>query len=312
MIEPQSAPPLVLVASEGEWLGRSLENVLESTGYAVLRVESGRRALELARRTNPDAIILDDSLADIPGVDVCRALRDDPLFDRATPIFISAAAQHASRVRAAAYAAGAWEYCTQPLDVETLLYKLGTFVAAKNHIETARSRALVDRLTGLYSQYGIEQWIEQLGARAVRKNEPIACVIVTRDMATNVASLLTDEQLSSALADFTDVCRSHSRKSDIVGYLGDSRVAILAPDTDVLGVERLIERLQDAMGQIPSRTRANGRLSSALLAGYCAVSNFATANVAPGELVRRAERALEAAGHNRTTSSVNFDHTLTS
>src|SRR5437867_12041091 len=118
MTESQSHAPLVLIASGGEWVGRSLENVLESNGYTVLRVESGRRALELARRTNPDAILLDDSLADIDAVDVCHALRDDPLFNRATPIFITAAAQHASRVRSAAYASGAWEYCTHPLDVD--------------------------------------------------------------------------------------------------------------------------------------------------------------------------------------------------
>src|SRR5438876_9306555 len=103
MNETYTQPRLVLIASEGEWLGRSLENVLESNGYSVLRVESGRRALELSRRTKPDAILLDDSLPDISGVDVCRALRDDPLFSHATPIFLMAAVQHASRVRTAAY-----------------------------------------------------------------------------------------------------------------------------------------------------------------------------------------------------------------
>src|SRR6202000_1387154 len=108
MMDPQTPRALVLFPSQGEWVGLSLENVLESNGYSVLRIESGRRALELARRTNPDALLLDDSLPDIGAVDVCRALKDDPLFNRATPIFIAASAQHASRVRAAAYAAGAW------------------------------------------------------------------------------------------------------------------------------------------------------------------------------------------------------------
>src|SRR6478736_325845 len=118
MTESQSQAALVLIASGGEWVGRSLENVLESNGYTVLRVESGRRALELARRTNPDAILLDDSLADIGAVEVCKALRDDPLFNRATPIFITAAAAQATRAKTAAYAAGVWDYCTLPVDVE--------------------------------------------------------------------------------------------------------------------------------------------------------------------------------------------------
>src|SRR5712691_8161133 len=100
---------LVLIASDGEWEGRSLESVFELNGYSVIRVERGRRALELARRTPLDALFLDAGLADMGGVEVCRALRDDPLFDHATPIVITSSVPGAHRVATAAFAAGAWE-----------------------------------------------------------------------------------------------------------------------------------------------------------------------------------------------------------
>lgn len=312
MTESLSQAPLVLIASGGEWVGRSLENVLESNAYTVLRVESGRRALELARRTSPDALLLDDSLPDIGAVDVCRALRDDPLFNHATPIFITAPAQHASRIRAAAYAAGAWDYCTLPVDVETLLAKLGTYVRARHEIDTVRSKALFDRLTGLYTEYGLQHWVEQLGARALRKREAIACVVVAPDT-SSADGLVTPEQSSEALAEITDVCRAQARRSDILGYLGDSRVAILAPDTDVAGVQRLIDRLQQALGQGSTKNRAAGHRTSTLRAGYCAVSNLAAANLAPSELVRRAETALATAWRGGLGSpAVNFDEMLPS
>lgn len=312
MTESQSPAPLVVVASGGEWVGRSLENVLESNGYTVVRVESGRRALELARRTNPDALLLDDSLPDIGAVDVCRALRDDPLFNRATPIFITAAAQQASRVRAAAYAAGVWDYCTLPVDVETLLAKLGTFVRARHEIDTVRSKSLFDRLTGLYTEYGLQHWVEQLGARALRKREPIACVVVAPDVGVQDGMVLTTEQSNDALAEVTDVCRAQARRSDILGYLGDSRVAILAPDTDVAGVQRLIDRLQHAIGQGGAKMRV-GQRSQTLRAGYCAVSNLAAANLTPSEIVRRAETALAYAPRGGFDSSaINFDEVLLS
>jgi PleD family two-component response regulator len=312
MTESQSQAPLALVASGGEWVGRSLENVLESNGYAVVRVESGRRALELSRRTNPDALLLDDSLPDIAAVDVCRALRDDPLFNRATPIVITAAAQHASRVRAAAYAAGAWDYCTLPVDVETLLAKLGTFVRARHEIDALKSKSLFDRLTGLYTEYGLQHWAEQLGARALRKREPIACVVVAPEMSGNDGVSLTPEQSSDALAEITDVCRAQARRSDILGYLGDSRVAILAPDTDVAGVQRLIDRIQHAIEHGGSRAKPGTRTQT-LRAGYCAVSNLAAANLTPSEIVRRAETALAYAPRGGFDSAaINFDEVLPS
>lgn len=311
MTESQSQAALVLIASGGEWVGRSLENVLETNGYTVLRVESGRRALEIARRTNPDAVLLDDSLPDIGAVDVCRALRDDPLFNHSTPIIITAAAQHASRVRTAAYAAGAWDYCTLPVDVETLLAKLGTFVRARHEIETVRSKALFDRLTGLYTEYGLQHWVEQLGARALRKREPIACVVVSPDVDEAVAAQQTPEASTEALAEITDICRAQARRSDILGYLGGSRVAILAPDTDVAGVQRLIGRLQHAVGG--GTKRRNGGRAPALRAGYYAVSNLAAANIIPSELVRRAETALASAPRGGYDSvAINFDEVLPS
>jgi PleD family two-component response regulator len=312
MTESQSQAALVLIASGGEWVGRSLENVLESNGYTVLRVESGRRALEIARRTSPDAVLLDDSLPDIGAVDVCRALRDDPLFNHSTPIVITAAAHHASRVRSAAYAAGAWDYCTLPVDVETLLAKLGTFVRARHEIETVRSKALFDRLTGLYTEYGLQHWVEQLGARALRKREAIACVVVAPEVGEQAGVSPSPEQSTDALAEVTDVCRAQSRRSDILGYLGGARVAILAPDTDLAGVQRLIDRLQHAMGEGTGKVRHGQRVQS-LRAGYCAVSNLAAANIIPSELVRRAESALARVPRGSSDSiAMNFDEVLPS
>src|SRR5437773_2633512 len=176
MVESEKRRPLVIVASEGEWAGRSLESVLELNGYSVLRCSGGRRALELARRTSPDAVILDESLSEMGGIEVARALRDDPLFDHATPIVITADAPVASGARTAAYAAGAWECSSQPLDVETLILKLATFMRAKHEADDAHAMALVDRLTGLYSFHGLQQWAQQLGARATRNHEAFACV----------------------------------------------------------------------------------------------------------------------------------------
>jgi PleD family two-component response regulator len=245
-------------------------------------------------------------------MDVCRALRDDPLFNHSTPIIITASAQHASRMRAAAYAGGAWDYCTLPVDVETLLAKLGTFVRARHEIETVRSKALFDRLTGLYTEYGLQHWVEQLGARALRNREAIACVVVAPDTDGEMGLAPTNEQSTEALAEITDLCRAEARRSDILGYLGGSRVAILAPDTDVSGVRRLIDRLQQAIDVRASRMR-NGRRSRSLRIGYCAVSNLATANIIPSELVRRAETAFASAPSGRFDSvAVNFDEVLPS
>jgi GGDEF domain-containing protein len=196
-----------------------------------------------------------------------------------------------------------------PVDVETLVAKLSTFVRARREIDALRSRALFDRLTGLYTEQGLQQWVEQLGARALRKHEPIACVVVAPAPAAPGGPAANTVQWYESLAEITDICRSESRRSDILGYLGDSRVAILAPDTDQAGVRRLIDRLTEAADRAALSSKA-GRRSSSIRAGYCAVNNLAAANLAPSDLVRRAETALEYAPMGR--SVVSFDDVLTS
>src|SRR5215471_18119599 len=48
---------------------------LESNHYQVVEAANGRQAIDLARQTQPDLIILDLMLPKVDGLDVCRVLR---------------------------------------------------------------------------------------------------------------------------------------------------------------------------------------------------------------------------------------------
>lgn len=286
MIALQQRVPCILIASHGEWVGRSVESVLELNGYVVLRVESGRRALELARATRPDGLILDSSLPDLGGIEICRMLHDDPLFDQSTPIFITAPAPVSNRVRTMAYEAGGWDFCSQPLDIESLLLKMGTYLRARRLSAGQRSSPL-DASTGVYGTYGLHHWVEHLGARAARKHEPFACVAVTvtdRDILGQPLHASDDE-----VAMVAEMCIAASRKSDVVAYVGENQFAILAPDTDGAGARGLAGRLRRAAEQPGTDAFRPHHL---LHAGICAVTDFGTAGCSAIDVVRRAQAAL--------------------
>ena len=46
MPELDSTPPLVLIASDQEWSGRSLETIIGPRGYAVVRAHTGQQVLQ--------------------------------------------------------------------------------------------------------------------------------------------------------------------------------------------------------------------------------------------------------------------------
>lgn len=289
MVELRNRQPLVLIASHGEWVGRSVESVLELNDYAVLRVDGGRRALDLARHVSPDALILDTALSEIDGITVCRALTDDPLFDHSTPIFITSPAPASNRVRTEALEAGAWDFLTQPLDIEGVLLKMATFLRARRRLVDAESTSLIDPQTGLYSVRGLRHWAAQLGARASRNHEALACVVVTSNAPADATT--AGKPVSAALSYMADLCRAKSRKSDVVGYVGESRFAILAPDTDETGARQFVSRLQRALER--TGVGAPADTPTPLHAGFYAAADFSASGIEAVDVVGRAEAALD-------------------
>ena len=292
-----------LIGFTDEWMRRSMETVFQEKGYQVTRTGSGKEALRLARRGGFEVIMLDERLEQLSGLDVCIALRDDPLFDHATPIVIVSSAHSSLPSRTAAYAAGAWEYCHQPVDVDGLFLKLTTFLRARRELAEHQAKSLMDPASGLYTEFGLQQLAEQLEARAVRNHEAIACLaFASEPAARSGASSDTD---STAFSDLANAVRGQARRSDVIAKKGDSQLAVLAPDTDAAGARLLVARLQRELDLSRRRGRGSG---VRLRAGFCAVSDLAAANIDVHELVERAGSALaHLANEGSTDSVVSFD-----
>jgi DNA-binding response OmpR family regulator len=279
-----------LLGCSDEWMCRSLESVFVDRRFEVTRTVSGKQALKLARGGAFDVLVLDERMEGLSGIEVCIALRDDPLFDRATPIVIISAAHSTLPSRTAAYAAGAWEYCHLPLDVDGLFLKIGTFLRARDQHAAIATQNLMDA-SGLYTQFGLQQIAEQLGARAVRKHEAFACVAFSPQPAAAGSEQTRKNDDAGAFADVAHLVREQARKSDLVAKTGDTRLSILAPDTDAAGARLLVARLQRELDAASKRAKVVN--SVRLRVGYCAVSDMASANLDLTELVHRAESALD-------------------
>lgn len=282
--------PLVLIANDQEWSARSLETIVAPNGYSVLRAYTGQQALDRAATAQPDLIILDAQMPDMHGFDVCRALRADPRFSATTPIIITTSGPSGRTQRLEAYRAGAWEFLGQPLDGETLLFKLQNFLASKFEVDRLRDETLIDQPTGLYNMRGLARRAREIGSAAVRKRESLACVVFAPDGELDEAQV--DEDEIEQLADeIGQRFRRHSRSSDAVGRLGRGEFAVIAPATDPEGAVRLVERLGVQVEALPISFGGQER-PVRLRAGYCAVPDFADSSIDAVEILLRATSAL--------------------
>lgn len=288
---PALHTPLVLIASGDEWLARSLESMLTPNGIAVVKAMTGKQALEYTKSARPDAIFMESRLPDMAGVDLCRALRDDPILAAHTPILITTVAPASRKDRIEALRAGAWDYCDLLPDTEELLLRLGTYMRAKIAADQLRHASLQDDLTGLYNLRGLMRRLHEIGSEALRHARAMACIAFSADIPTDVAGRIGGIAATERLAHLvTQACRA----SDAIARLPSNEFVVLAPDTGPAGAQRLAERVlraaQSSEQTMPATVpvpRLNVRI------GFYAVEDFAGAAIRPVDMLARATTALE-------------------
>lgn len=83
----RSEPVRVMLVDDDPAAFELVREIIGSVGYAVSWVEDPRDTVSLARRGNPQAILLDLEMPSMSGLDVLRAIRSDPDLRR-TPVLL--------------------------------------------------------------------------------------------------------------------------------------------------------------------------------------------------------------------------------
>ena len=105
----------LLIADDEKDIRDMLASCFRRQGYQVLTAAGGQEAMTLAAR-QPDLILLDVSMPDMDGLEVCRRIRSDV----SCPIlFLTARVEDADKLRG--FAAGGDEYIVKPFSIEVLL-----------------------------------------------------------------------------------------------------------------------------------------------------------------------------------------------
>jgi DNA-binding response OmpR family regulator len=118
----------LVVADDDPDILRLLERRLSRRGYEVLTAGDGRAALEVIRRTTPDAVVIDRVMPAMSGEEVCAALKEDERTAAIPVVLLSAQATEREIVEG--FGVGADDYLTKPFDLEELDERLRRLIAA--------------------------------------------------------------------------------------------------------------------------------------------------------------------------------------
>ena len=112
----------ILVIEDEPDIRDLLEFHLKKEGYKVLTSNDGEKGLKVARRENPNLILLDLLLPGIKGLDVCRVLKNDVNTSKINIIMVTALGQEENIVKG--LETGADDYVSKPFNISILLARI--------------------------------------------------------------------------------------------------------------------------------------------------------------------------------------------
>jgi two-component system KDP operon response regulator KdpE len=112
-------PATILVVDDEPQIRRVLRSTLSSQGYVIIEAKDGEEAIESARKTKPDLVLLDVNMPGMGGIEACREIRRGS----SAPI-IMLTVRNAERDKVLALDAGADDYVVKPFGIEELLARI--------------------------------------------------------------------------------------------------------------------------------------------------------------------------------------------
>lgn len=119
----------ILVVDDSPSNLQILVRMLGESGYKVRPVPNGALALMAARNAPPDLILLDITMPDMDGFQVCEALKSDPELSAIPVIFLSGHAGTIDKIRA--FNVGGIDYITKPFQIEEVLARVETHIKVR-------------------------------------------------------------------------------------------------------------------------------------------------------------------------------------
>lgn len=298
--------PVILVADDEPVNLALIRRRLEWEDYRVVTAEDGGQAVEVARRSLPDLILLDVMMPVLDGLQACRLLKEDTATRDIPVIFLSALDDTDTKV--SGLELGANDYISKPFRVEELLARVAVAIRMKRERDRLRQNAdaasemsMTDALTGLRNRYGLQRALQRELSEARRYSRPLSCLLLDIDFFKAVNDTYGHAAGDAALVQTARSLTEAVRGSDVVCRYGGEEFIVLAPETGLEGALALAEKIRLA---VSSRLFGDGEHIFPLTLSVGAAQLLAAES--GNDMIARADEALylaKQAGRNRVEAA---------
>src|SRR5258706_15238346 len=120
----------VLIADDEPDILEILKYNLSKEGYQVVTAKDGDEALDKAKLTQPDLVVLDIMMPKKTGVEVCEIMRAQPVFKDTLILFLTALSDEATQIKG--LETGADDYVSKPISPKVFLSRVNALLRRAN------------------------------------------------------------------------------------------------------------------------------------------------------------------------------------
>ena len=112
----------ILVVDDEVYILHILDFSLGAEGFDVITANNGELAIEKARQSRPDLIVLDVMMPVLDGYETCKRLKEDPLTKEIPVILLTAKGREVDK--RLGFEAGAVDYIVKPFSPSRLIERV--------------------------------------------------------------------------------------------------------------------------------------------------------------------------------------------
>lgn len=220
----------VCVVDDDAAIAKVLCEGLKVCDYEAIEAHSGAEALEILGRGGIDLVLLDISMPEMDGYEVCRRIKSNPATADVPVIFVTVKGELDDIAKG--YQLGATDYITKPFNLPMVMVRVEAALRAKRVREkTWMGNGYTDELTGLRNRRYLLERLQEEVDKAHRYNFPVSCVVFDVDDVEAIDDEIGPVSIDDLLAELAMALRNYTRTHDVLARYDDTRFAALLPHT---------------------------------------------------------------------------------
>lgn len=291
MAVPSPMTDVVMILDDDAAALQKIAGLLQQQGFQPLLLQQPTQFWQMLQAHRPSLLLLDLEMPDFSGFDLCRVVRQDPVFQDLPILVVTAHTDSAALEQA--FAAGADDFIAKDRLDQVLIRRVVARLQRVRRQQGQHSPTRTgkdNRESVLTRRDRLEEQLQQIWPQMSKRQTPLAVILGQIDRSEAVLPIDQAADLDNVLAVLPSLLMG---QQDRIAAWGPDQIAILLPETSPEGALQVVRRIRQRLtdGRIP--LFSDPEVSITLSFGV--TGTVATAEGQPAAVFAIAQQALAAA-----------------